>query len=120
MAIISCKECSGKVSDTAATCPHCGAAVAVKPFLAPVAVAPKEKSTWWKWVLGVPVGLFILMMVIGSLNSNPEKTQDRRVYEQCLSDLAGADRARSSAGSAMAGMCERFRSDYVKKWNSNP
>jgi hypothetical protein len=28
MAIISCEECNGKVSDKAVTCPHCGVAVA--------------------------------------------------------------------------------------------
>lgn len=127
MAIISCKECSGKVSDTAATCPHCGAPV-VAPMPAAVAPVAVEKSGggWWKWVLGVPVGLFILMMVIGSLSSGgggsaPDaKTMDRRVYQQCLSDLAAADRGRSSAATPMAGMCERFRSDYVKKYNATP
>lgn len=32
MAIISCKECKKEVSNTAATCPHCGAAVKRKPM----------------------------------------------------------------------------------------
>lgn len=120
MALISCRECTGKVSDTAAACPHCGAAVAQPVFATALPVPEKEKSTWWMWVLGVPVALFILVMVIGSMNSNPEKTQARQVYEQCKSELDGADRARSSAASTIAGVCERFRSDYVKKYNTNP
>ncbi len=72
------------------------------------------------WLLGVPVGLFILVMVIGSMNSNPEKTQARRVYELCKSDLASSDRARSSSSSVIAGACEGLRSDYIKKYNATP
>ncbi|UUZ68103.1 hypothetical protein LP416_27950 [Polaromonas sp. P2-4] len=121
MAIIACKECGGKVSDMANTCPHCGVGVTVPMPAAPVAVpAEKQGSTWWKWVLGVPVGLFVLVMAIGSANSNPEKTQARRVYELCRSDLESADRARSSAGPTIAGVCENLRSDFVRKYNSNP
>lgn len=115
MAIISCKECEGKVSDTAVTCPHCGAAVAE-----PVPVAQKTSGGVWKWVLGVPVGLFVLLMFFGAMNSDPVQDKDRRIYEQCLSDLAGLDRARSSASNTMADMCERFRNDYIRKYGRNP
>lgn len=119
MAIISCKECGGQVSDTAATCPHCGAAVA-KP-VAQIVTIEKKSGGVWKWILGIPVGLFILVMVIGSLNpDSPEKAKDRAVYGQCMRDLAGFDRARSSAGVPMAEMCERFRGDYIRKYGSTP
>ena len=30
MALINCEECGGKVSDTAAACPHCGAPVSAE------------------------------------------------------------------------------------------
>lgn len=122
MAIIACKECGGKVSDTAVTCPHCGAAVATPKPAAPVVVPVEKKgNTWWMWVFGVPVGLFVLVMVIGSLNpDSPEKARDRRVYEQCRSDLDAADRARSSTATILAGVCERFRAEYVQKYKSTP
>jgi hypothetical protein len=112
MAIITCKECTGKVSDTAAICPHCGAAVA-SPTVIP------EKGGLWIWILGVPVGLLALLMVIG-LNADPEQTKARRTYELCMDDLAGADRARNGGAAFIAGMCEKMRSAYISKYHSNP
>lgn len=38
MALIQCRECSGQVSDKAASCPHCGAPLSGRP-------APNEKKT---------------------------------------------------------------------------
>ncbi|NOU07419.1 MAG: hypothetical protein HOO99_14690 [Hyphomicrobiaceae bacterium] len=49
MAIISCKECLGRVSDTAATCPHCGHAA--KPVGWDRFVARRKRAT--PWMLGV-------------------------------------------------------------------
>jgi hypothetical protein len=125
MPMTFCKECDGKVSDTAATCPHCGAPVAA-PAANYVSSAPempppvKEKSTWWMWVIGVPIGLFILMMIIGSLNSNPEKSRARDVYSLCMSDLESAKRGMSSTQSFIAGTCESLRNDFIKKYNASP
>ena len=123
MAITLCTECSGKISDTAATCPHCGApgpktgtAAAVVAQAAPV----KKSGGVWKWVLGVPVGLFVLVMVIGSMNSNPEKTQARRAYEACMDSLSADDRARAGNGRFIAGACESMRNDFIRKYGVNP
>jgi hypothetical protein len=115
MALVSCVECGGKVSDAAATCPHCGVAVAM-----PLAAGKKAGRSWWKWVLGVPVGLFALVMVVGLMNSNPEKSRARDAYELCMKDLASADRARSGTGAVLAGMCEKMRQDFVAKYHVSP
>lgn len=72
MALLTCRECSGKVSDTAENCPHCGAPVSeslvrARPA-APAELTPVEKksgSSWWKWLLGIPIGLFVLFVIIG-------------------------------------------------------
>lgn len=108
MALVNCRECNGQVSDSAAACPHCGAKV------------PKKPSNTWKWVIGVPAGLFVAMMVIGSMNSDPEKTKARQVYELCLSDLASADRARNGTSNFIAGTCERLKSEFHAKYGTNP
>lgn len=106
MAIIECKECGGKVSDSAAACPHCGAPVAV----AAVSAAPEEatkKGGRWKWVLawifGVPVGLFVLLMAIGMLSGNSSKYTDYKTpVRELLKDGGSAqfsDVTRYSNGS---------------------
>lgn len=107
MAIIECRECKAKVSTEAVTCPACG-----------VRVKPKAKV--WRWVLGVPVALFTAFMILGLLNSNPEKTQARRAYETCLDTLGSSDRARNGTSSFIAGACEKMRADFIQKYGVNP
>lgn len=107
MALITCRECGSNVSLEAVNCPSCG-----------IRVAPKSSA--WKWLVGVPVGLFLLVMVIGLINSNPEKTQARRAYEACQDSLASADRARSGTSTFIAGTCEKMRSDFREKYGVNP
>lgn len=111
MALIACKECSGQVSETAATCPHCGA---------PVAVADKHKNgSAWPWLIGLPIGLAILAM-LATAPMSPEQRSDKNLYKHCLSDLESLDRARSPVAAIKADLCERFRADYIKKWGSTP
>lgn len=119
MAIIACGECSGKVSDTAAVCPHCGAPVAKKAAPAP-AVPAKKSGGVWKWILGVPVGLFVLVMIVGSLNSDPEKSKARHAYEVCMDSLSANDRSRAGNGAFIAGACESMRNEFIRKYGSTP
>lgn len=106
MALITCKECSNEVSSTAAACPKCGARV-------------KPKSNVLPWVLGVPVGLFVLMMAIGSANSNPEKTRARQAFELCMKDLD--DRLRDPGTTPLVrGACQKMREDFVRKYGVEP
>ena len=119
MALIQCAECKGQVSDSAAACPHCGAPVAGSAGAA-VPAAAKKGGGIWKWVLGVPVGLFVLVMIVGSLNSNPEKDHARRAYDTCMDSLKADDRARAGNGNFIAGACESMRNDFIRKYGVNP
>ena len=64
MSMITCHECASEISDTAKACPKCGAKVA--------------HARIWPWIVGVPLGLFVVMMVIGMLSggSSPTYTKD--------------------------------------------
>jgi hypothetical protein len=107
-------------------CPRCGVPEPLSDAAAALRAGSTSSGTkssgssWWKWVLGVPVVLFILMMVLGTINSNPEQNSARRAYETCMSSLADADRARSGTGSFIAGACEKMRNDYIAKYRNNP
>jgi RNA polymerase subunit RPABC4/transcription elongation factor Spt4 len=127
MSLISCKECSGQVSDSAATCPHCGAPVlATKESGQRIGVAatvqPEKKGGVWKWVIGVPVVLFIFMMLMSGSDKAkyPGKSQDRAVYETCMDSLKADDRARGGNGAFIAGACEKIRNDYIQKYGTTP
>ena len=73
MAILECKECKGKVSDTAATCPHCGAPVptqepaqAAAPPATPTQKATGKKMSGWK-ITGLLFAAFIVVSCIGGM-----------------------------------------------------
>lgn len=57
MALIPCSECGTEISTEAKACPKCGASV------------PKSRS-WIKWVIGVPVVLFVLAGIFGESNDD--------------------------------------------------
>lgn len=73
MAILECKECQGKVSDTAAACPHCGAPVssqsatpqATQPA-APTPAKSSKKMSGWK-IAGLLFAAFIVVSCIGGM-----------------------------------------------------
>lgn len=111
MAIITCPECNKEISDQAKACPHCGA----------------KKPTDWFWLkllLGIPVGLFLLVMLIGSCTpkagtESDSKAQDRRVIKLCWEEQSRKSLDPGAARYA-AGMCENMERDFRGKYNQNP
>lgn len=125
MALIACKECGKEISDKAAACPHCGAPVrASEPVVNRWAEEPKkEKSSIWKWVVGVPVGAFVLLMVIGSCAGNSpdgnERHASRDAIKYCWEQQSRKSLDPGTARFA-ASACEKMESDYREKWGRNP
>lgn len=62
MALITCWECKAEISNTASSCPHCGATHKAAPVLI---VRDPEKKSVWPWILGVPLALFGLFILFG-------------------------------------------------------
>lgn len=74
----------------------------------------------WKWILGVPVGLFALMMIIGAMSpTSSESGTARRAIDHCWSEQQRKslppDQARF-----IAGACERMERDYQAKYGRAP
>lgn len=113
MALTACKECGHQVSTEAAACPQCGAQV--KPA--------QKKSSVWPWVLGVPVGLFVLAMVMGgTVLDTPEtraRLEQRHVIELCTKDMNDPLRSAGHREAARA-MCEGLRDRYVREHGREP
>lgn len=125
MALISCSECRKEISNKAATCPQCGAPVeSAEPVVKRTEEESKqEKSSVWKWLLGVPVGAFVLMMVIGSCAGNTPDGKAKQASRDAIS-FCWSEQARKSldpgAARFAAGTCEKMESDYRAKWGRNP
>ena len=71
MALVTCPECHGSVSDQAATCPHCGHPLATTPAAGP-SPAPKVKKSSSKAPLVV---LAVLLIVWGVLQLRSWRVQ---------------------------------------------
>lgn len=124
MALISCSECRKEISDKAVTCPHCGAPVESTPIVNRWSEEPKrKKSSIWKWLFGVPVGGFVLLMIIGSCAGNTPEGKERQASRDAIS-LCWSEQGRKSLDSGtarfVAGTCEKMESDYRAKWGRNP
>ena len=140
-----CPNCNYELSLKAEACPNCKAIFDLGSSWAPIEkpqadVHPRKVTHWhetpvaaptegptspkkgglWRWIIGVPVALFAAVMVLGSINADPDKLRDRRAYEFCLDSLASADRSRNGTGNFVAGACEKMRSDFVAKYGRNP
>ena len=97
MALFECGECQGKVSDMADKCPHCGAPVAKAAVALPVTESvPAKKSGVLKWVLCVPAGLFVLVMVIGGIASRNTPDSHYGYEDRVKKQLIDPDSAKFS------------------------
>lgn len=119
MALIACLECHKEISDKAAACPHCGAPVSAN---SPAAVK-KKSSGLLKWVLGVPVGLFVVVIVFGSLKANTPEGQAKARARDAI-DLCWSEQKRKSLAPGesqfVAAACERMESDFLSKYGVRP
>ena len=87
MALTTCPDCRGTVSDIAVACPHCGRPMGVEapdslpPVLTPAPVVPDDHHApvavdasgwwhrWWPWNVWGAIGIIaIVMLIIGRVS----------------------------------------------------
>lgn len=124
MALIACPECGRQVSTQATACPGCGAPVAGAPPLAkPSASPPARSARIWLWIVGVPVGLFVLTMIAGSIRANsPEgrqRSMERRAIELCW-DEQKRKSLEPGTQRFVAGACERMEEEFRRQHGTSP
>ena len=77
----------------------------------------------WKWILGVPAGLFAIVMVFGTaVNNSPEgqaRSRDRQAIALCWQEQ-GRKSIEPGVARFVAGACERMESDFSSKWGVKP
>lgn len=123
MALISCAECSKEISDKASSCPHCGAPQATGAVGTNDGNPSREKSSIWKWVLGVPVGGFVLIMIVGSCAGNTPDGREREASRGAISQCWAEQERKSlnpSVARTVAAACEQMEENYRKKWGTAP
>ena len=66
----------------------------------------------WKWIIGVPVALFVTVMVIGTAHNTPEREQQRAAdaKQECVQAIA------SNMGTSTVGYADRKAyNDHVRE-----
>lgn len=96
------------------------------PDATPIALKPeseKQGSSIWKWVLGVPASIFVLVMAIGSCAGNTPEGKargiDRTAIEVCW-DEQGRKSLDPSSGRFVASVCEKMERDFRDRWGVSP
>ena len=83
MALITCKECGGTVSDTAASCPHCGYLMKSPS----VQTAKSEKSTEWIPVVAffaIAIALIAIIAVIAITAQRKQTESFNKAVQEAL------------------------------------
>jgi zinc-ribbon domain len=103
MALIKCVECGEEISDTAKSCPKCGAKV------------PKAKL--WIWIpLGLIAAFFIIGLLAGNTPEGEQKSKERYAISYCWNEQKR--KSFDAAGQQfIAGACEN---EFRKKYGVNP
>jgi hypothetical protein len=95
MALTACAECSEQISDQAAACPKCGA-----PTAAGKKRGPAAKVLLWLGLL--LVGGFALIMIIGSMLPETERSRARMACDNIKrQSYTAAEKARAEDLCAM-------------------
>lgn len=82
MAISSCKECGGKVSTTAAACPHCGAK---QP-------EPPKKTSIFTWIVTGFFALVVVQIVVVSWGADDRREAARAAEAARVAAMTPAQR----------------------------
>nr|WP_139183761.1 hypothetical protein [Pseudomonas sp. NFPP33] len=109
MAMTVCHECKKDISSTAKACPHCGAE------------APKTKI--WPWIIGIPVILFVGLMIIGFFASNSPRGQEKAKARDAISLCWEEQQDKSITPESqrfIASVCYKMEQEFRDKYRASP
>jgi hypothetical protein len=110
MALIACPECQKEISDTAATCPHCGA---------PKAKPNGGRGHWVLWTIATVVAVLGFMAWYGNTPEVQAKSRAREAIALCRSHASNAAYSAGARGIA-SGACSTLEDNFRRKYNVDP
>lgn len=109
MSTSSCPSCGHALTDSTVPCPQCGKIPPLKP-------APRNRLV--PWLIGLPMGAFAVLMLVGSLLSTPEGNDQwvaREAIKVCNKEVARAPEDRKRPDLTLQDCAEMeaaFRTQY--------
>src|SRR5271157_5285455 len=85
MALITCPECKGSVSDTAESCPHCGYKIIPQQVNEAINKAVKETKSATNKNIGILIFAVIISCLIAYYFFRPSKTETIKQPEKIIS-----------------------------------
>ena len=84
----------------------------------------KSGTSWWKWVVGIPVGLFVIFMVFGLILQGNDSQSDAKQQGRSAIKLCWEEQNRKSFEPStqrfIASACEKMESDFRTRYNASP
>lgn len=134
--VFVCPACGEDCPRLVETCPHCKAVFSEngwKPFpkgankplpTSPAAASAAKSGSWrWlKWLIGVPVAGFVILVILGKMTDSPERRarmNDADTIDYCWEEQKRPSLDPSTARVA-AQACERMESDFRARWGRAP
>ncbi|WP_200843521.1 hypothetical protein [Pantoea sp. 18069] len=114
MPTFSCPFCGHTLTDSTSPCAQCGKT----PPASAGGATPPPRNRLVPWLIGLPVGAFAVLMLVGSLLSTPESSDQwvaREAIKVCNKEVARAPEDRKRADLTpkdCADLEAAFRSQY--------
>jgi hypothetical protein len=100
MALLTCPDCQGKVSDSAPTCPHCGRPMKIAPVAAPPVQpaaqskpAKPKKNNGCATLIFIVVAVFVLTVMFGNHDAAPSRPKSAEAAQPEKPDAAAEAKA---------------------------
>lgn len=116
----SCPQCGTALSAPGAACAQCPAPDSAA-LSAPQAPTPKPRLV--RWIIGLPVAFFALLMLLGHFLNTPE-TEDRWVAREtirmCWKEIQKPPKEGKPVHFTEQGQCEKLEFDFKTQYGENP
>lgn len=89
----------------------------------PSAAQPHPKSRLVPWIIGLPVAIFAMLMLVGSLMDDPQSKQrwiDSEAIKICWKQTGKPEAERKTQEFQSRQDCERLEFDFKRQYGENP
>ena len=83
----------------------------------------RPKNRLVPWLIGLPVGIFALLMLVGKFMDDPQSKQrwvDAETVKLCWKQIAKPEAERKTQEFRSQTDCERLEFDFKTKYGENP
>lgn len=115
----SCPQCGQALSAPGAVCPQCTIAASA----AAGSDVPTRKPRLVRWLIGLPVAFFTVLMLLGYLFNTPEteaRWVARETIRMCWKEVQKPPKEGKPVHFTQQSECEKLEFDFKTQYGENP